>query len=216
MIVLLLNKERDEVVKFGMSMKNTCLTVGTTGNVSVINHEKKLIAISPSGMEYDEVTPSDVVILDMEGNVVDGNKKPSTEWPMHLIVYRNRGDVGGVVHTHSKFSTTLACLNWELPPVHYMVAFSGEKVPLADYGRFGTTALAEKAWEGLGRYNAVLLANHGLLTAGKDLKTAFKTAEQVEFVAEMYWRSRAVGEPVTLNSDEMQKVREMIGGYGQK
>ncbi len=205
--------ERKKVVEVSKKMSEAGLTVGTTGNVSACHRGSKLVAVSPSGTSYQDMTEQDVVIVDFHGQVIEGHLKPTSETPMHLAVYRAREDVGGIVHTHSVFASTLACLDMEIPAVHYMVAFSGHKVPLAEYGTFGTEELAIKTVEGLGNYNAVLLSHHGLLAAGSHVEEAYKVAEQVEFVAEVYWRSLLVGEPSILSSKQMASVDKSIGLY---
>jgi len=135
---------------------------------------------------------------------------------MHLTVYKNRKDINSVVHTHSIFATSVACLNIDLPPVHYMIAVAGDKVPCADYASFGTDKLAQNAVESLGnKYKAVLLSNHGLLSCGKDISEAFNIAEEIEYVAEVYLRTKAVGDPVIISSEEMNKMETAFKNYGQ-
>jgi L-fuculose-phosphate aldolase len=156
------------------------------------------------------------VVLDENGSIVDGDRQPTSELGFHLALYRTRSDVNAVVHTHSPYATTMACLGWEIPPVHYLVGFSGSKVPLAPYATFGSPALAESVAESIGGYNAVLLANHGLVTVGADLPSAFAAAEEIEFVARIYYQTRSVGEPVILPEDEMALVIQKFQTYGQK
>src|SRR6185369_17779500 len=122
---MLLQEEREEIVRFGRKLVSAQLTSGTGGNLSIFNRSAGLIAISPSGIEYDEMEPSDVTLLDAGGVVVDGCRKPSSELGFHLALYRKRPEIRSVVHTHSVYATTMACLNWEIPAVHYLVAFSG-------------------------------------------------------------------------------------------
>jgi len=175
------------------------------------------MAISPSGMDYFETKPEDVVVMDLNGKIVDGFRKPSSEWRMHLIFYQKREDVGAVVHTHSMFATTLATLHWEVPPASYLIAYAGKKVPCAPYATFGTQEIADAAYNAMGEeYNAVLLANHGLIAVGPDMPSAFGIAEIIEMVCEIYYRAKCVGEPVILPDEEMELMLEKFKTYGQK
>ncbi|MFW6389872.1 MAG: L-fuculose-phosphate aldolase [Halanaerobiales bacterium] len=213
---MLLENERELVSKYGRELIKKGLTTGTGGNISIYNPDKKLVAIKPSGIDYFKIKPEDVVVVNLAGNIYDGDKKPSSELQMHLEVYKNREDVGAVIHTHSIYSTTIACMNWEIPAVHYLVAFAGNKVPCAEYASFGSRELADNAIKALGqKYNASLLANHGLLAVGSDIDAALATAEEIEFSAEVYYRSRNLGEPVILSEDEMEIMAEKFKNYGQ-
>lgn len=213
---MLMEKERDAIVRFGKKMLSAGLTSGTGGNLSICDRGQGLVAISPSGIEYEEMTPADVVVADISGRTVEGIRKPSSELNFHLAAYRRRSDVEAVVHTHSPYATTMACLNWEIPAVHYLVAFSGRKVPVAPYATFGTVELAENMAAAIGDFNAVLLANHGLVTVGGDLPTAFAAAEEIELVARIYYQAKCIGEPVIIPDGEMSRVIEKFATYGQK
>mgnify|MGYP000937148986 CR=1 FL=1 len=213
---MLLEPERSLLVEYGMRMVRAGLTTGTGGNLSLIRREEALLAVTPTGIAYDRLTPGDVVVLTLEGAVVDGNRKPTSELGFHQALYRARPDAGAVVHTHSPYATTMACLGWEIPAVHYLVGFSGKKVPLAPYATFGTPELAENVTAAIDGYNAVLLANHGLVTVGADLPMAFAAAEEIEFVARIYYQTRSVGPPRILPDEEMARVIEKFRTYGQK
>jgi L-fuculose-phosphate aldolase len=213
---VLLREEREEIVRFGKKLLTVRLTSGTGGNLSIFNHRDGLIAISPSGIEYDEMMPADVPVVDINGATVEGSRKPSSELGFHLSLYAKRPDIHAVVHTHSVYATTMACLNWEIPAVHYLVAFSGHKVPLAPYATFGTPELASNIAEAIGSYNALLLANHGLVTVGPNLATAFAVAEEIELVARIYYQTKCIGEPVILPEGEMSRVIDKFATYGQK
>ncbi|WP_320174537.1 L-fuculose-phosphate aldolase [Maridesulfovibrio sp.] len=212
---MLLQNERELVVEYGKKMLESGLTTGTGGNLSVYNRELGLVAISPSGLDYRLSTPEDIVVIDLEGNIKDSERKPSSEYGFHTILYKNRPDVNAVVHTHSVYATTVACLNMELPAVHYLVGFAGKKVPLAPYATFGTPELAENVISTIGNYNAVLLANHGLITVGRTLGNAFDAAEELELVARIYIQALSVGKPVIVPDDEMDKVIDKFSTYGQ-
>jgi L-fuculose-phosphate aldolase len=163
------------------------LTAGTGGNLSVINRKKKVIAITPSGVDYFEMSAEDVVLVGMEGGPVERSKyKPSSELLFHQALYRRREDIQAIVHTHSVYATTLATLGWEIPAFHYLVAYSGRKVPLAAYATFGSERLARNVAEAIGENNAVLMGSHGVVTVGPTLAKAFEAAEIIEYVARVY------------------------------
>ena len=213
---MLLQKEREMIVAYGKRMLSAGLTRGTGGNLSIYNRNLELMAITPSGIPYEEIEAEDIMIMKLDGTIVEGNKTPSSEHAMHEIVYRTREDVGAMLHVHSTFAVTLACLNEDLPAVDYMVAYSrGRSVKCAPYASFGTPDLAVNALKTMGNQNAVLLANHGMNVVGPDLPKAFAIAEQLEFCAELYVRARTIGKPVILPDDEMDEMVERfkIAGY---
>ncbi|WP_020587983.1 L-fuculose-phosphate aldolase [Desulfobacter curvatus] len=211
-----LKDEREAVVRFGLKMVESGLTTGTGGNLSIIDRNSGTVAVSPSGIEYAALQPQDVVLTDMQGNIMDGKAKPSSELGFHLSLYHRRKDIQAVVHTHSPYAVTMACLGWEIPAVHYLVGFAGKKVPLAPYATFGTLELAEIVAEYIGDYNALLLANHGLVAVGSGMDTAFAVAEEIEFVARIYYQTKSIGNPVILPDEEMDTVLEKFKTYGQK
>lgn len=213
---MILEKERIEIVEFGRKLVKSRLTTGTGGNLSRVDRDRNLVAITPSGIDYEEMAPEDVVVLDIKGRIVDGRSAPSSEKGFHLGLYRKRSDVNAVIHTHSHYATTLACLKMEIPAVHYLVGFCGKKVPVAEYATYGTDELAEKVCAAIEEYNAVLMANHGLVAVGPDLLRAFSVAEEIEFVARIYYQAMSIGEPIVLPDKEMRKVIKKFGGYGQK
>lgn len=213
---MLLQKERELVVKYGKKLITNGLTKGTGGNISIFNKELNLMAISPSGIEYFETNPEDVVVLNLKGEIIDGEKKPSSEYEMHKIFYEERPEVTAVVHAHSTYSAILACLNWDIQPTHYLIGFAGENVRCTKYTTFGTRILAESALEGMKDRRAVLLGNHGLLAVGTNIENAFATAEETEFCAEVFYKAKCVGNPVILPEDEMKIVLEKFKTYGQK
>lgn len=214
---MLLEKERNELVKYGRMIIQAGLTKGTGGNFSIYNREEGLMAITPSGIPYMVMNPEDVVIMDLKGNVVEGDLIPSSEHAMHSVVYEKREDINAMIHMHSMFCTTLSALNEPLPAVDYLVAFSGDKeVKCAKYATYGTVELAHNALEALGNQNAVLLANHGVNAVAGNMMMAFAIAEQIEFCAEVYIRARSAGTPVILSDEEMAMMVKRFENYGQK
>lgn len=213
---MLLQKEREMIVAYGKKMLSAGLTRGTGGNLSIYNRKLERMAITPSGIPYEEIEAEDIMIMKLDGTIVEGNKTPSSEHAMHEIVYRTREDVGAMLHVHSTFAVTLACLNEDLPAVDHKGAYSRERsVKCVPYASFGTTDLAVNALKTMGNQNAVLLTNHGMNVVGPDLPKAFAIAEQLEFCAELYVRARTIGKPVILPDDEMDEMVERfkIAGY---
>jgi L-fuculose-phosphate aldolase len=210
-----MQKQREAIVHYGRKMITSHLTTGAGGNLSICDRASGRVAISPSGIEYFDLQPEDVVVTDLDGQVIEGQYKPSSELGFHLALYRKRSDINAVLHTHSVYATTMACLGWEIPAVHYLVGFSGHKVPLAPYATFGTPELAQNVADGIGDYHAVLLANHGLVAVGADMGRAFNTAEEIELVARIYYQTKSVGTPVILPEEEMARVLAKFATYGQ-
>jgi len=214
--IKMMMQEKEQVVRYGKKLIDRRLTTGSGGNISVYNREKNLVAISPSGLDYYETTLEDIVILDMDGNLVEGKNRPSSEAGMHLAFYKNRADVSGIVHTHSKFATAIACMGWELPAVHYLIGMAGHRVRCTGYATYGSEELAKKALETIGDSNAVLLANHGLIALGEDVDRAFSTAEHLEFVSEVYYLTKTLGTPNILSDEDMDEVMKKFGTFRYK
>jgi L-fuculose-phosphate aldolase len=210
----MMSNERELVIEYGKKLITAGLTKGTGGNVSMVNRELGYYAISPSGMDYFEIEPEDVVILDLLGNIVDGNRKPSSEYEMHRIFYEKRSDINAVIHAHTDFATTIACMNWDLPAVHYLVALAGKDVKCAQYATYGTKELAENAFRAMENRYAVLLANHGILTGGKNFSNAFKKLEEIEYCCQLYYRTKCLGNPVILSEAEMNLHLKKFKTYG--
>jgi L-fuculose-phosphate aldolase len=211
-----MNKDREQLLRYGREMAARCLTTGSGGNLSIYRRDADRVIITPSGMEYAAMLPSDMVVCDGRGQVIEGSRRPSSELGFHLALYHHRRDIGAVVHTHSVYATTLACMHREIPPVHYLVGFAGHKVPLAAYATFGTQALAEAVTGARGDGNAVLLANHGLVAVGSDLTAAFNVAEEIELVARIYYQALTAGEPKILSESQMDEVLEKFKDYGRR
>lgn len=207
--------ERHAIVRFVKKMVATGLTVGTAGNLSVRGKDG-VIAITPSGMEYDRITPRDVSLVDINGNLLFGSRKPSSELPMHIAIYQNRRDIHALVHTHSRYATAVSCLGKRLPPVHYAIGFAGSVVRCAPYATYGTATLAKKVVSFLKQDKAVLLQNHGVIACGATLEEAFLIAELIEFCAQVYILAKSVGTPRIIPVREMRRVREKLVQYGQK
>jgi len=214
-VEMLLHEERQNIVEYGRRLLSANLTTAFGGNLSIFNRREQLVAIKPSGVDYNKMRPRDVVITTPGGEVVDGRLKPSSELRFHLALYQVRQDVNAVVHTHQVHATTVACLQRELPPMHYLIAFSGDKVPLAPYATFGSQELSNNIIHAIGQYNACLMANHGLVTVGSTIDQAFTVAEMIELVAQVYIQARSIGQPALLSSGQVHETVEKFRTYGQ-
>ncbi|WP_373135217.1 L-fuculose-phosphate aldolase [Enterococcus durans] len=213
---MLMEQARKDLVEYGIKICEAGLTKGTGGNLSVFDRKNQLMAITPSGIDFYQIKPDDIVILDLAGNVVEGKNKPSSEWEMHLLQYKTREDMDAVIHAHTMYATVLACLRWELPATHYIIAVAGPTVRVAEYASFGTPELAKNATEAMKDRKAVLLANHGILAGEKDLLNAFNVIEEIEYCSEIYVKAKSIGEPVILSDEEMSFMAKKFQTYGQK
>lgn len=189
------------------------LNRGTSGNLSIRDGEGFLI--TPSGMDVEAMTAGSMVGMHLDGKILTEGK-PSSEWRFHRDIYQARPEVRAVVHTHSVFATTLSCLRRDIPPFHYMIAVAGgDTVRCAPYALFGTQALSDHALLALQDRRACLLANHGLIAVGVDIRQAMDIAQEVETLCEQYLLALRVGEPCLLKSQEMAEVHEQFKGYGK-
>lgn len=213
---MLMDKARHELIQYGRMLVDSHLTKGTGGNLSVYDPETKLMAITPSGIDFYEIKPEDIVIMQLDGTIVEGDKTPSSEWAMHKIQYEKRDDITAVIHAHTTYATVIATLRQELPPSHYMIAVAGPNVRCAEYATYGSPELAENAYEAMIDRNAVLLANHGILAGSYSLANAFNIIEELEYCAQIYYMAKSIGEPVILDDAEMAKMAIKFQSYGQK
>ncbi|MDO5690641.1 MAG: L-fuculose-phosphate aldolase [Tissierellia bacterium] len=213
---MLMDRARHEIIQYGKALVDTNLTKGTGGNLSVYDPETGLMAITPTGIDFYEIQPEDIVIMKLDGTIVEGDKKPSSEWVMHAIQYERRDDITAVIHAHTTYATVIATLRQELPPSHYMIAVAGPNVRCARYATYGSPELAENAYEAMLDRYAVLLANHGILAGTYSLANAFNIIEEVEYCAQIYYMAKSIGDPVILDDAEMAKMAVKFQNYGQK
>jgi L-fuculose-phosphate aldolase len=186
-----------------------------SGNVSARTESGFLI--TPSGLPYAQTTPADLIELSLDGTVLSGSRKPSSEWPFHVAIYRARPEAQAIVHTHSPRATALSSTRRGIPAFHYMIALcGGADVRCAEYATFGTPELAENAVQALEGRKAVLLANHGVIALGASLAGAHQIVAEVENLAGQYLDILASGlEPVILDAEEMVRVTAQFAGYGK-
>ncbi|MBI3221711.1 MAG: class II aldolase/adducin family protein [Nitrosomonadales bacterium] len=205
---------RQQLLTTSQRMLELGLNRGTSGNASVRDGDGLLI--TPSALSVAEMTPDSMVRLDLQGNVLQGGK-PSSEWRFHCDILAARPEIGAVVHAHSPYATTIACLRKDVPAVHYMIAMAGgDTIRCTPYAVFGEQGLSDHALEALQGRKACLLGNHGMIALGKDLAEALAVAVEVEFLCELYWRTLQAGEPHILTSQQMHDVKQKFVEYKKR
>lgn len=204
-----------EIVAVAQAIDKAGFCPSKSGNVSARTPGGFLI--TPSGLPYAQTTPGDLIELSLEGAVLSGARKPSSEWPFHAAIYQARSEAQAIVHTHSPRATALASTRRGIPAFHYMIALcGGADIRCADYATFGTPELAENAVRALEGRKAVLLANHGVIALGASLAGAHQIVAEVENLAGQYLDILAAGlEPVILDEAEMAQVSAKFAGYGK-
>jgi L-fuculose-phosphate aldolase len=204
---------RTAIIATALEMNAAGINRGKSGNVSARIDGGFLI--TPSGLPYADTTPDDIVAMDETGTA-SGTRKPSSEWRFHRDIYRTRAEAAAIVHTHSPFATSLACLGRGIPAFHYMIAMAGgNDIRCSPYATFGTQELSDAALSALDGRKACLLAHHGMIAIGESLDKALALAVEVETLAEMYWRALQIREPELLSDAEMQTVLAKFAHYGR-
>jgi L-fuculose-phosphate aldolase len=196
---------REQLCEYGRRAVELGLVIGTSGNLSV--REGDLVAVTPSGVALDRLTPEMCPVVDVEGYLVEGDLQPSSETPMHLAVYATT-DAKAIVHTHSVFGTIVATTMTELPPVHYNALLLGGVVKVAEYATYGTPELAANVRAAMEGKKAALMANHGGVTVGATLEEAFEATRLLEWLCEVYVRGLSVGKPAVLTDEQLNAVIE--------
>lgn len=205
---------RQAIIDTCVEMNRLGINQGTSGNVSRRVDDGFLI--TPSGVPYDAMTPEQIVQMDLDGGYL-GDWLPSSEWRMHTDIYKAKPEAQAVVHTHSTYATALSTLRIDIPAFHYMIAVTGgSTLRCAEYATFGTQALADAMIEALQKRSACLLANHGVICFGPDLKKALWLAGEIETLCHQYHVARQNGEPIVLPEDEMATVIRKFGLYGMQ
>ena len=213
-----MQNKRENLLRTTQKLIETGLNKGTAGNASVRCDGGFLV--TPSGMAVEDMTSASMVQMAFDGSYeqskIQPNIKPSSEWRFHRDILASRTDVNAIVHTHSMFATTLACLHKDIPPFHYMIAVvAGDTIRCAPYALFGSKALSNNALAALKDRKACLLANHGMIALGRDLDDALAVTVEVENLCEQYWRALQLGEPQILTDAEMREVFQQFKGYGK-
>lgn len=206
---------RAEIVAVAQAIDRAGFCPSKSGNVSARFGDGLLI--TPSGLPYAQTRPDDLIALSLDGAVLSGSRKPSSEWPFHTAIYRARPDAQAIVHTHSPRATALSCTRRGIPAFHYMIALcGGADIRCADYATFGSPELAANAVAALEGRKAVLLANHGVIALGGSLAGAHQIVAEVENLAGQYLDILAAGlAPVILDDQEMARVSARFAGYGK-
>ena len=206
---------RAAVIRIARGMADGGLSRGTSGNVSV-RAGADSFWITPTGMDYDTLTPADIPLVFADGRQ-EGSRLPSSEWRFHRDVYVHRPQVEAVLHAHSPFAVSLACARSDIPAFHYMIArFGGDTIRCARYATFGTQELSDAVLEALADRTACLLANHGMLVCADHPGQLLPAAVELEELCEQYWRTCQFGSPALLSAAQMAQVLEKFAGYGQQ
>ncbi|HGE70728.1 TPA: L-ribulose-5-phosphate 4-epimerase [Candidatus Poribacteria bacterium] len=214
----MLEKLRDEVYRMNMELPKNNLVTWTSGNVSGRDRETGYVIIKPSGVSYDLLRPEDLVVLDLDGNIIEGDLSPSVDTEAHLYVYRHREDVGGIVHTHSPYATAFAALGRPIPV--YLTAMADEfggPIPVSGYARIGGDEIGREIIEKIGSSPAILMKNHGVFTIGANPTSAVKAAVMTEDVAKTVHLALLLGQPDEIPPEEVQRAhKRYVEKYGQK
>lgn len=213
----MLESLKEHLWKLHLELPKNGLVTWTAGNISARDPESGFVVIKPSGVLYEDLQPEDHIVLDMEGTVVEGRLKPSSDTASHLYIYRHRPDVNGVVHTHSPYATAFAALGRPIPV--YLTAMADEfggPIPCAGFALIGGEAIGQQVVENIGASPAVLLKNHGVFTMGASAKAAVKAAVMVEDVARSVWLALQIGQPDEIPPEAVAQLHHRyLHEYGQ-
>jgi len=213
----MLEQLKEELVQLHLELPRNNLVAWTGGNVSARDAETGLVVIKASGIRYEEMRPEHMVVLDLDGKIMEGNLKPSSDTASHLYIYKHRPDVGGVVHTHSAYATAFAAVNKPIPVVLTAIADEfGGPIPCGGFALIGDDAIGKVVLESIGKSPAVLLKNHGVFTIGKNAKSAVKAAIMTEDNAKTVWLALQIGTPDVISDDDVEKLHHRYTHvYGQ-
>lgn len=215
---MLLPELRERVWRLHLELPKNNLVAWTGGNISARDPQTGYMVIKPSGILYEALSPANMVILDLQGNLVEGDYKPSSDSYSHLYIYRNRADVNGVVHTHSRYATAFAAVGKPIPV--YLTAHAdefGQAIPCAGFALIGNEDIGRVVCESIGACSAVLLKNHGVFTIGKSVEEAVKAAVMVEDVAATVWLALQLGAPDEIAEKDVERLHFRYKNiYGQK
>jgi L-ribulose-5-phosphate 4-epimerase len=216
-IPIMLGSLRVEIYRLHFELPKNHLVVWTSGNVSGRDKETGLVVIKPSGVRYEELTPENMVVVDLDGKVVEGDLQPSSDTASHLYIYRHRPDVYGIVHTHSTFATAFAALGRSIPV--YLTALADEfggPIPCGGFALIGGEEIGRVVVESIGNSSAVLLKNHGVFTIGPTAEAAVKAAVMVEDVARTVWLALQLGQPEEIAPADVARLHHRYTHvYGQ-
>ncbi len=209
---------REQLYQLHLELPRNNLVAWTSGNVSARDADSGYVVIKPSGIRYGQLRPEDMVIVDLDGKIVEGKLKPSSDTASHLYIYRNRSDVGGIVHTHSAYATAFAAVNKPIPV--YLTAQADEfggPIPCGGFALIGGEQIGKVVIGSIGKSPAILLKNHGVFTVGPDAESAVKSAVMVEDVAKTSWLALQLGQPDEIGPKNLKKLHSRYTKeYGQK
>jgi L-ribulose-5-phosphate 4-epimerase len=212
----MLEELRQIVWKCNLELPKNGLVKMTSGNVSARDPETNLVVIKPSGYSYEDMTPAHMVIVNLKGDVVEGNLLPSVDTETHLYVYQRRPDVFGMAHTHSRYATSFAALGQPIPACLTATAMLGGEIPLGGYAPIGGADIGQEIISKIGNSKAIIMQNHGVFTIGKDAKQATKMAIEVEEIAEITHLALLRGQPIMLTPAQIAEISELYAhSYGQ-
>ena len=214
---MLLQELKEIVWKCNLELPKNGLVKMTSGNISGRDRQTGLVVIKPSGYSYEEMTPADMVVVDMDGEVVEGRLKPSVDTDTHLYVYAHRPDVWGIGHTHSPYASSFAALGQPIPPCLTASAMVGGEIPLGKYVAIGGAAIGAEIVAKIGGARTIIMQNHGVFTIGDSPKQAAKMAVEVEEIAKITHLAMLRGQPVILTPEQLGETGDMYGSlYGQR
>ena len=213
----MLEKLKKELVRLHLELPRHNLVVWTSGNVSARDPSTGFVVIKPSGIRYEDLTPESMVVVDLDGKVVEGRNKPSSDTFAHVYVYRHRPDVNGVVHTHSTFATAWAAAGRPIPPVLTAICDEfGGPIPVGAYAKIGGDEIGQEIIRSIGSSPAILMKNHGVFTVGRTPEAAVKAAVMVEDVARTVFYAMQLGQPDEIPAEEVARAhRRYLEEYGQ-
>jgi L-ribulose-5-phosphate 4-epimerase len=213
----MLERLKEELVQLHLELPKNNLVAWTGGNVSAREAETGLVVIKATGIRYEEMRPEHMVVVDLDGKIVEGDYKPSSDVYSHLYIYKHRPDVGGVVHTHSRYATAFAAVGKEIPCVLTAMGDEfGGPIPCGGFALIGDEAIGKVVVETIGESPAVLLKNHGVFTIGKNATAAVKAAVMTEDVAATVWMALQIGTPDVIPQEDVEKLHHRYTHvYGQ-
>lgn len=213
-MTILLEKQRLRVAKTALALLQTGLVVNTSGNVSIRVDDR--IVITPSGRSYEKLAAEDILVLDLEGNPIDGDLLPSSETPLHLSIYESDASIHAIVHTHSVYATAVSTIAEELPAIHYQIADLGGPVPVAPYETFGTPELAQSVTAAIRGRSAALMQNHGAVTVADTVDQALARSLTLEWLARLYLIAAQSGSPSLIDDEELGRVKQRQSRFGNE
>jgi L-ribulose-5-phosphate 4-epimerase len=214
---MMLEALRQDVWKYNLELPKQGLVKMTSGNVSARDPETGLVVIKPSGYSYEQMTPEDLVVVDLDGNVVEGHLAPSVDTATHLYVYAHRPDVMGMAHTHSPYASSFAVLGQPIPACLTAMAMLGGEIPVGGYVPIGGAAIGAEIVAKIGNARAVLMQNHGVFTIGNSARQATKMAVEIEDIAKIVHLAMQRGRPIVLTQEQLAETGDLYQNlYGQR